>query len=137
VPFGLSLVILAVSVGATQAPVRNPRWWLDAGLQRELALTDAQVSALQVEYSRTLDRRRRLRRALDEASSELTRALQRGDVSDDAAAVLIGRVEDIRRERNIARTRLLVAMYFLLTPQQRAKLRRIRDRSGGVAPSPC
>ena len=134
---GLSLVILAVSVGATQAPVRNSRWWLDAGLQRELALTDAQVSALQAEYSRTLDRRRRLRRALDEASSELTRALQRGDLSDDAAAVLIGRVEDIRRERNIARTRLLVAMYFLLTPQQRAKLRRIRDRSGAVAPSPC
>ena len=133
----LSLVIVAMSFGATQAPVRNSRWWLDASMQRELALTSAQVAALQAEYSRTLDRRRRLRRALDEASAELARALERGDLSDDAAAALISRVEDIRRQRNVARARLLVAMYFLLTPPQRTRLRIIRERTSVAASPPC
>lgn len=90
----VSLLIVAMSLGATQAPVRSYRWWLDRDVQRTLALTGAQVAALQGEYNRTLDRRRRLRRALDEASVELTRALDRGDLSDDAAEILIDRVDD-------------------------------------------
>lgn len=135
--FGLSLLIVAASVGASQAPVRSFRWWLDADVQRELALTNAQVAALQVEYDRTLERRRRLRRALDKANAELTRALDRGDLSDDAAENLIGRVEEIRRQRNVARMRLLVTMYFLLTPDQRVRLRGILERRNVAVPAPC
>ena len=137
VQIGLSLLILLVGVGAAQSPVRSFRWWLDAVVQRDLALTATQVAALQVEYDRTLESRRRLRRALDEASSELTRALERGDLSDDAADALIGRVEEIRRQRNVARMRLLVTMYFLLTPNQRAKLPSILKRSPSGFPAPC
>jgi hypothetical protein len=40
------------------------------------------------------------------ASAELTRALDQGDLPDDAAEALVGRVEEIRRRRNIARMRL-------------------------------
>jgi Spy/CpxP family protein refolding chaperone len=137
VQLGLSLLIVAVSLGATQTPVRSFRWWLDADVQRDLALTSAQVIALQGEYDKTLERRRRLRRALDLASAELTRALNRGDLSDEAAEALVGRVEGIRRQRNVARTRLLVAMYFLLTPDQRSRLRGILERTNIGATSPC
>ena len=137
VQIGLSLLILLVGVGGAQGPVRSFRWWLDTPVQRDLALTATQVAALQVEYDRTLERRRRLRRALDEASAELTRALARGDLSDDAADALIGRVERIRRQRNVARLRLLVTMYFLLTPNQRAKLPSILERSTGGCPALC
>ena len=126
-----------MSLGATQAPVRSYRWWLDRDVQRTLALTGAQVAALQGEYNRTLDRRRRLRRALDEASVELTRALDRGDLSDDAAEVLIDRVEEIRRERNVARMRLLVSLYFLLTPDQRVRLPGLLERTKFPEPTPC
>ena len=134
---GLSLLIVAVSLASNQGPLRSFRWWLDTGVQRELALTRAQVAALQVEYDRTLDRRRRLRRALDEASAELTRALNRGDLSDDAAVALIDRVEEIRRRRNVARMRLLVAMYFRLTPKQRARLPGILERTNISVSPPC
>ena len=134
---GLSLLIVAVSLMSNQGPLRSFRWWLDTAVQRELALTRAQVAALQVEYDRTLDRRRRLRRALDEASAELRRALNRGDLSDDAAVALIDRVEEIRRRRNVARMRLLVAMYFRLTPDQRARLPGILERTNIPVSPPC
>jgi Spy/CpxP family protein refolding chaperone len=137
VHIGLSLLIVTLSVGVSQTPARNFRWWLDADVQRELALTGAQVAALQVEYDRTLERRRRLRRALDMASAELTHALDRGDLSDDAAEALVGRVEEIRRRRNTARMRLLVAMYFLLTRDQRARLPAILERRNVAEPAPC
>jgi Spy/CpxP family protein refolding chaperone len=133
----VSLLIVAVSLGATQAPVRSFRWWLDRDVQRDLALTGAQIAALQGEYDRTLQHRRRLRRALDEASVELTRALDRGDLSDDAAAVLIDRVEEIRRQRNVARMRLLVTMYFLLRPDQRMRLPGLLERTNSLEPAPC
>jgi Spy/CpxP family protein refolding chaperone len=137
VQVGLSLLIVVVGVGAAQGPVHSFRWWLDAAVQHDLALTVTQVAALQVEYDRTLERRRRLRRALDEASAELTRSMERGDLSDDEAYVLIGRVEEIRRQRNVARMRLLVTMYFLLTPIQRAKLPSILERSTSGFSAPC
>jgi Spy/CpxP family protein refolding chaperone len=131
------MLIVTLSLGASQAPARSIRWWLDADVQRELALTGAQVAALQVEHDRTLERRRRLRRALDVASAELTRALERGDLSDDAAEALVGRVEEIRRRRNVARMRLLVTMYFLLTRDQRARLPAILERRNVATPAPC
>jgi Spy/CpxP family protein refolding chaperone len=135
VQVGLSLLIVAVSLASNQGAFRSSRWWLDPAVQRELVLTRAQVAAIQVEYDRTLDRRRRLRRELDQASAELTRALNRGDLSDDAAVALIDRVEDIRRRRNVARMRLLVAMYFLLTRDQRARLPGVLERTNlGVSP---
>ena len=135
---GLSLLIVALSAGASQAPARSFSWWLDPGVQREMALTRVQVTALQSEYVRTLERRRRLRRALDEVNAELTRALARGDLSDDAAWALVSRVEERRRQRNVARMQLLVAMYFLLTPTQRAQLPSILGRHAiASAAPPC
>jgi Spy/CpxP family protein refolding chaperone len=105
---------------------------LDSGIRRELALTARQVAAIDAEYSRTLEHRQLLRRAFDAADAELTRALARGDLSDATAEALISRVEDLRRQRNVARMHLLVAMYFLLTPDQRAQLRGVveRERAG-------
>ena len=134
---GLSLLIVTLSVGVSQAPARSFRWWIDADVQRELALSGAQVVALQVEYDRTLEHRRRLRRALDAASAELRRALERGDLSDDAAEALVGRVEEIRRQRNVARMRLLVTMYFLLTRDQRERLPAILERRNVATPALC
>ena len=67
----------------------------------------------------------------------MTRALNRGDLSDDAAVALIDRVEEIRRRRNVARMRLLVAMYFRLTPKQRARLPGILERTNIAVSPPC
>ena len=133
----LSTLMLLVSVGVSQAPARGYRWWLDASVQRELALTDKQAADIQTEFDRTLEHRRLLRRKFDAADAELSRAFARGDLSDAAAEKLVNRVENLRRQRNVARTRLLVALYFLLTPEQRARFRRVVERGAVGIPAPC
>jgi Spy/CpxP family protein refolding chaperone len=83
-----------------------------------------------------LEHRRLLRQKFDVADAELARAFARGDLSDEAAEALVTRVEDLRRQRNVARLRLLVALYFLLTPEQRERLRQVVDKASiGIATS--
>lgn len=116
-----SLLAIMLGLGAAQGTPRGFRWWLDPQVQHDLTLTREQVSALDREYARTLAHRQRLRREFDAADAELARAFVQGDLSDELAHVLVDRVEDLRRQRNVARVRLLVSMYFLLTKEQRAR----------------
>jgi Spy/CpxP family protein refolding chaperone len=132
----LSTLILVVGLGGSQGSVRGFRWWLDPQVQHELALTDSQVAQIAREFSRTLEHRRLLRQKFDVADAELARAFARGDLSDEAAEALVTRVEDLRRQRNVARLHLLVALYFLLTPEQRVRLRQVVDKASiGIATS--
>jgi Spy/CpxP family protein refolding chaperone len=133
----VSMLMLLVSLGVSQGTVRSFRWWLDPNVQRQLALTRKQVTDIEAEFGRTLEYRQLLRRKLDAANAELTRALAHGGLSDEAAEALVNRVEDLRRQRNVARLRLLVAMYFALTPQQRARLPDILERTILGIPAPC
>jgi Spy/CpxP family protein refolding chaperone len=109
---------------------------LDTNVQHDLQLTGHQVAEIEREYGRTLERRRLLRHAFDVANAELARAFASGDLSDEAAIAVVTRVEDLRRQRNEARMRLLVTLYFLLTPEQRARLPRVaaKTRIGILAP---
>ena len=84
-PVALWSLMLLASCGVSQGPVRGFRWWLDPGVQRELALTDRQVADIETEFGRTLNHRRLLRRQLDAANAELSRAFDHGDLSDAAA----------------------------------------------------
>ena len=134
----IALPLLMVTFVELQGGPRGFRWWLDPDVRCELALTARQAAAIDAEYGRTLEQRRRLRRAFDAANAELTQALARGDLPDAAAERLVSRVEDLRRQRNVARRHLLVAMYFLLTPTQRAQLRDVMDRvTSGLFSKPC
>jgi Spy/CpxP family protein refolding chaperone len=133
----VSTLILVVSFGGSQGSVRGFRWWSDPNVQRELALTDNQVSGIEMEFGRTLEHRRRLRQKFDIAEAELARAFARDNLSDEAAEALVTRVEDLRRQRNVARMRLLVALYFLLTPEQRVRLPRLVDKARIGIVGPC
>ena len=115
----LSLVMLVLSLAARPAAAGKCRWWLEPGVQRALALRSSQVAAIETEYSRTLNHRRLLRQELEAAHAEFTRALEHDDGSDAALEAMVSRVENLRQRRNVARTQLLVAFYFLLTPEQR------------------
>jgi Spy/CpxP family protein refolding chaperone len=96
---------------------------MDPGVQRQLALLPSQVAALEGEHQRTLAYRRTLRGEFDKAEAALADALRRFDVSDEACKGLLTRVEELRRRRNVERTRMLLAMYWLLTPEQRSRVR--------------
>ena len=124
-PVALSIVLLLAGLGFSQSTTRGFRWWLDPSVQRELGLTHRQMADIDTEFGRGLEHRRLLRRKFDVSNAELTRAFATGDLSDAAAEALVSRVEDLRRQRNVARWRVLVRMYFLLTPEQRMRLPRI------------
>ena len=130
------MFVFVPSLGFSQVPVRGFRWWSDPNVQRELALTGKQVTDIEAEFGRTLEHRRLLRRKYDAANAELTRAFAHGDLSDAAAEAVVTRVEDLRRQRNVARMRLLVTLYFLLTPQQRKKLSGVVERTVFGIPAP-
>lgn len=133
----VSTLILVVSLGGLQGNVRGFRWWSDTGIQHDLGLTGEQVAEIEKEYARTLAHRRLLRKEFDVADAELAHAFARGDLSDEAAGVLVTRVEDLRRQRNVARMRLLVRLYFLLTPEQRVRLPRVVEKTRLGIPAPC
>ena len=103
IPLALLMLVFMPSLGFSQVPLRGFRWWSDANVQRELALTGKQVTDIETEFSRTLKHRRLLRRKYDAANAELTRAFARGDFSDAAAEAVVTRVEDLRRQRHVAR----------------------------------
>lgn len=130
----LPIFVLIVSAAASPGPLRECRWWLDSYVQSELSLADNQVAAIEAEYRRTLTQRRLVRRTFEAAQAELARALARDDLTDTAGERLVSRVEDLRRQRNVGRTRLLVALYFLLRPEQRARFPRLVE--GGIIKIP-
>jgi Spy/CpxP family protein refolding chaperone len=137
VHIALSILVVLMSFGTSQGAARGFRWWLDVNIRRELALTAEQAAAIEAEFGRTLQHRRVLRSKFDAANAQLTRAFARGDLSDAEADALVTRVEDLRRQRNVARRQLLVAMYFLLTPSQRARLPGLVEKTSAIIPAPC
>jgi Spy/CpxP family protein refolding chaperone len=103
-------------------------WWRNAEVRLELQLTGEQIAEIERIYQSSLQERRRLRRAFDRADRELARVLARGEVSDAEALTVIGRVERLRARRNVARTRMLIRIYQVLTPDERRRLAAIRRR---------
>jgi len=116
------MLMLTLSPPASPAAAGKCRWWQEPGVQHALGLTKSQVVAIEAEYSRTLHHRRLLRQKFEAAHAEFTRALERDDRSDAAIEAMVGRLEDLRRRRNVARMQLLLALYFRLTPEQRVRL---------------
>jgi Spy/CpxP family protein refolding chaperone len=126
--FRWSALALAVVCGAstfTMAQQPNP-WWRDPDVQRQLDLTSAQIEEIDARFRETLDERRRMRADADKADADLADALTRGDLSDADAEALASRVARAQAVRNEARTRVLLRMYKVLSPQQRTQLTSLR-----------
>ena len=102
------------------------RWWLNPAVQHDLDLTKAQVQALQRIFERGFAERLALRRELDRMDSQLQRLLERGDEDDEAVERFSARVEQVRAQRNVRRTLILLEMYRTLTAAQRLGLSRLR-----------
>jgi Spy/CpxP family protein refolding chaperone len=133
----LSLSMLVLMLATPPAAAGTCRWWLEPAVQGALALRDDQVTAIGEEYNRTLTHRRLLRQEFETAHAEFTRALRRNDSSDAALEAMVSRVEARRQRRNVARTELLVALYFLLTPKQRVAFRELVQRGRPDVPARC
>ena len=114
-------VMSAILTAQNARPARN-RWWRDPAVQRELALDAAQIQALDTIFQRDLPARRALYRRIEQLDAELRQIIERGEADDGTVIRLSERVETLRRERNIRRSLMLLAMRKALTPSQRAKV---------------
>jgi Spy/CpxP family protein refolding chaperone len=92
-------------------------WWRSPDTQRQLALSRAQVNALERIFRATHRQRLALSEALARAEREFARAVEADDESLAVAAA--ERVRKARVARNTERMMMLVRMYRVLTPRQR------------------
>jgi Spy/CpxP family protein refolding chaperone len=137
-----SLVICVALVGAVLCPpltsfAQTYKWWQDAAVRRELALTTGQAHALQTIFQSNFSVRRTLRRELDRLEERVQRMMAQSDLDERHATALIEQLETVRGKRNAARTLMLFKMYRVLSPEQRQRLEQLQHgtRSRSQIPS--
>ena len=121
----------------TQAAPRFA-WWRDDPYQKHLGLTSDQVTRLEAIWQAALPELRKGREELDRQEAELSRLIE---MNADEAVVThqVDKVEAIRSRLNKARTLVLLHHRQMLTPEQRVKLKTMRDRDRertGAPPAP-
>jgi Spy/CpxP family protein refolding chaperone len=126
---------LLVALSGSVAAGPEAGWWLDRGVQRELGLSTAQVAALDREFRRDLPARQARHRRLERLEAEFRTSLTDARLDETSAVSLIERIEQLRKERNVARALMLIRMYRLLNPSQRTQFRRLYGSwAAGAAP---
>jgi Spy/CpxP family protein refolding chaperone len=125
------ILILVVTVGiwlqAVPCAAGRTKWWLSKGIEARLGLTSGQVETIEHIFEQANPTCLHLRRALDDLESAFERAMSNDQ--DARAASLVSRVESARAAHNIARTTMLLRIYRVLTPEQRIRLKGVRDRT--------
>lgn len=121
----LLLAGLAASVEAGQP--ERPKWWLSAQMRAELGLTDEQSQQIEDVFQSVLPRMRAEKEALDREDAVLSRLMVDG-ADERAIGHAIDRVEAARSAAGKTRTWMLVRMYRVLSPEQRAKVQAMHEQ---------
>jgi len=113
-------------------------WWRDEPYQRHLGLTSDQVSRLEAIWQGALPELRKGRDDLDRQEAELSRLIET-NADETVVTRQVDKVEAIRGHLNKARTMMIWHHRQLLAPEQRVKLKAMRDRDrerAGAPPAP-
>lgn len=106
---------------------RPPRWWADEPERSELGITDQQSAAIEQIWQKSFPRLKELRERLDQLEATMSQMIR--DAADEAAVMAhVDTVESTRTEANKARVLMLYRMNRVLTPDQRIKLKALRDK---------
>lgn len=128
------VAMLWVPLNAAPCSAARVKWWRSDVAVARLGLTPAQIDRIEHIFEETRPDRLRLQGALDDLESAFARAIDEGQ--DAQAENLVPRVESARMAHNIARTMMLIRMSRVLTREQRAKLKDLRDSIGVPAAPP-
>ena len=128
----VSAPLLAQAPAGGPAPQNGqsaPRfaWWRDEPYQRHLGLTSDQVTRLEAIWQAALTELRKGRDDLDRQEAELSRLIE-ANADETVVTRQVDKVEAIRSHLNKARTMVIWHHRQLLTPEQRVKLKVMRDR---------
>ena len=120
-----------VSAAAAQEPDRQEPWWRSPAVRSQIALTSEQAERIEAIYRESLPDRRRLRQQATSLRNQVVGLLAIGTMSEAQAVPLISRLYAVDKQRNVARTMMLVRMRRVLTPAQRHQLADLSVRSAG------
>jgi Spy/CpxP family protein refolding chaperone len=118
---GITLCLFAPATVGQRAHHQEP-WWLSPAVQSLIALTPQQTERIDAIYRESLPERRRLRQQATTLRKQLEGLLAIGTMSDGQAVPFISRLCAVEKQRNVARTMMLVRMHWVLTPAQRVQL---------------
>jgi Spy/CpxP family protein refolding chaperone len=106
---------------AAQPPSRvTGRWWHDPAIERDLELTAAQARRLDAIFESDLPARIALHQKIRRMDAELLRIIR--DEDEERVLRFVDDLQVLRRKQNVRRALMLVEMYKVLTPPQRARL---------------
>jgi Spy/CpxP family protein refolding chaperone len=112
-------------------------WWSDPKLRAELAITDQQSAAVEQIWQRELPKLRETRQKLVKLEEELTRLTDDKNADEAAVVAKIDAVETARADGNKRRTAMIYRMNKVLTPEQRAKVKKMFEPKDPQRRSPA
>lgn len=111
------LLCLTSAIAAAQ----GFKWWNSDQFRHELQLTQDQITKIEEIFQASLPDSRQQKQTLDRLQQELARLIDAG--SDETMVMqLADRVEAARSQLSKGRTRMLLRIRRVLTPDQRVKL---------------
>ena len=113
------LAIIAALVPAAAAA--QGKWWQSERFQRELQLSADQIARIEEVFQASLPELRQQKHELDRLETQLSRLIDTA-ADEDAVMAEADRVEGVRSNLSKCRTRMLVRIRRVLTPEQREKL---------------
>ncbi|MBM3807320.1 MAG: periplasmic heavy metal sensor [Acidimicrobiia bacterium] len=113
---------LLVQAAATPAAAQGFKWWQTERFQKELGLTQEQITRIEGIYTSTDPLLRAQRKAVDKNDERLSKLI--GDPTSDEVAVLqaVDRLESSRAEVSRTRTLFLFRIRRVLTEEQNVKI---------------
>lgn len=143
----LVMLDLAGPAYAQQLPQRQPpppppawagpptTWWRDAQLQKELQLSVDQSKRIEAIFQTSMPHLRDRRDDLDAQEAELSRLVE-SDGNEAAIGKQSDHVESIRASMNTERTLMVFRIRQILTPEQRLKIKTLREQWDRDHPPP-
>jgi Spy/CpxP family protein refolding chaperone len=104
------------------------KWWQSERFIRELALTSDQQARLESIFKSSWPSLEACKGDLDRLDTELSKLIADGTTPETQVIQQIDRVEASRSALGRARSLMLYRMYRVLTPDQRAKLKVLKEQ---------
>lgn len=111
---------------ANQQQPERRKWWLHD--RAELGITDQQSAQIDQIFNASLPTLRAMREELDKLETALSTTITAHVADVATVAREVDKVEKTRADYSKARTIMLYKMTLVLTPDQRTKLKALRDR---------
>lgn len=118
---------LAVLGAASHARAQGFKWWQAERFQRELLLTDEQVTRLEEIFQSLQPTLKTQKESLEKLEARLSKVINNPQ-SDEAAVLQVAeRVESARGELSKSRTLMLFRMRRILTSDQDVKMKALHE----------